>query len=366
VDLIAAAAARFSTGYAAARQRFRIAAEKAGGSLRSYDNPNRGPDGEALATDCAWFGPADAEKVLVILSGTHGVEGFCGAGVQLDWLEEGNAGALPAGHGALLVHAVNPHGFAWIRRVTEENVDLNRNFVDFAAPLPANNAYVELADALVPRAFTDAEWQAAEVKIAAYCEAHGQNAFHAARSAGQYTHPDGVFYGGAAPTWARRTEEAIIADYRFVERRHAAVIDLHTGLGPFGYGELIVTRPLASPSGGRFLAWYDCVTQLGDPNSLATLRAGLCGLKWEELLGERVTFATIEYGTWPRSTVFRALRRDHCLHSRTNVEWRAERTRQVKADLKEAFFPDSAAWREMVLFRSRQVLRQARDGLAKA
>lgn len=361
-----AAASCFPRDYAQARERFRAAAEAAGGTLRAYDNPNRGPGGEALATECAWFGPEDAGKVLVILAGTHGVEGLCGSGIQLDWLQEGHAGRLPAGHAALLVHAVNPHGFAWLRRVTEENVDLNRNFVDFAGSLPENPAYDELADALVPPALADAAFAAADAKIAAFCKAHGENAFHAARSQGQYKHPDGIFYGGAGPTWARRTEERIIADYRLAERRHVAAIDLHTGLGPFGYGELIVTRPLDSATGRRLLAWYDWVSPLGDPNSPATFRAGLCGLKWEEKLGERVTFATLEFGTRPRRTVFSALRADHTLHSRTNVDWQAERTQRIKADLKDAFFPDSAAWREMVLFRGRQVLRQAQSGLTGA
>jgi len=100
VDLLAAANLRFPADYGQSRQRFRAAAGAAGAELRAYENPHRGPHGEALAVDCAWFGPIAAEKVLVILSGTHGVEGYCGAGVQLDWLEEGNAGRLPPGHAA--------------------------------------------------------------------------------------------------------------------------------------------------------------------------------------------------------------------------------------------------------------------------
>jgi hypothetical protein len=365
VDLLAAIDSRFSADYTTARARFRAAAERAGGVLRAYDNPHRGPGGEALVTDCAWFGPKDAGKVLVILSGTHGVEGFCGSGLQLDWLEEGNAAALPAGHAALLVHAVNPHGFAWIRRVTEENVDLNRNFIDFSQKLPENPDYDALADALVPPALSGPGWDKAEAKIAAFRAARGDAAFHAARSAGQYKFADGLFFGGTGPTWARRTEEAIIADYDLAKRRHVAAIDLHTGLGPFGYGELIVMQPLDSAAGKRFIGWYDCVSPMGDPNSPATTRAGVCPPYWEERLGDRVTFVTLEFGTRPRWTVFGALRADHWLHAHTNVDWSDAETQRIKADLKDAFFPDSAAWREMVLFRGRQVLRQARDGLRR-
>src|SRR5258708_537425 len=313
MDLLAAADTRFPTDYGDARSRFRRAAETAGGQLRSYRNPTSGPLGEALACDCAWFGPEDAAKVLVIMSGTHGVEGFCGTGVQLDWLEEGNAAALPEGHAALLIHAINPYGFAWIRRVTEENVDLNRNFLDFAAKLPENPAYDELADALVPSALSGTVFAAAEAKIAAFRAKHGDAAFHAARSAGQYTHENGLFYGGTGPTWARRTEEAIIADYRLTSRRHGAMIDLHTGLGPFGYGELIVMPALDSEHGRRLQEWYDCVSRMGDPNSPATTRSGLGPQHWEAALGERATIATLEYGTRPRWTVFAALRADHSL-----------------------------------------------------
>jgi hypothetical protein len=364
VDILAAADVRFSADYEAARVRFLEAAEKAGGALRAYENPHRGPMGETLVTDCAWFGPRDAEKVLAIMSGTHGVEGFCGSAIQLDWLEEGHAGRLPKGHAALLIHAINPHGFAWLRRVTEENVDLNRNFMDYAQPLPENPAYDELADALVPAALSGPEWEKAEAKIAAFRATKGDAAFHAARSAGQYKHANGIFFGGTAPTWARRTEEAIIADYRLAERRHVAGIDLHTGLGPFGYGELIVMPRLDSAHGKRLVEWYECVTQMGDPNSVASTRSGLGPQRWEEMLGDRVTFATLEYGTRPRWAVYTALRADAWLHAYTNVDWGAKETQRIKADLKDAFFPDTPAWREMVIFRARQVLRQALDGLA--
>jgi hypothetical protein len=364
MNLETAAATRFSADYREARSRFCDAAETAGAALRSYRNPNTGPRGEALASDCAWLGPEDAEKVLVVMSGTHGVEGFCGSGVQLDWLAEGNAARLPPGHAALLIHAINPYGFAWIRRVTEENVDLNRNFVDFAAPLPTNPAYDALADALVPPALSGPEFDKADAVIAAFHAEHGEAAFHAARAAGQYAHPNGIFYGGTGPTWAWRTEEAIIADHRLAARRHVAMIDFHTGLGPFGYGELIVMPGLDSAHGRRLMGWYESVTQIGDPNSVASTRAGLGPQRWEELLGERGTIATLEYGTRSRWTMFSVLRADHWLHAYTNVDWDAAETRRIKAAIKDAYFPDSATWREMVLFRARQVLRQAGHGLA--
>ena len=61
-----------------------------------------------------------------------------GTGRYAEWL---GARALPADTGALLVHAINPYGFAWTRRVNEDNADLNRNFRDFAMPAPVSPAY---------------------------------------------------------------------------------------------------------------------------------------------------------------------------------------------------------------------------------
>src|SRR5687767_5641351 len=115
----------FSGAYAEARTKFQDAAKAAGASLSSYVHPERGPDGGELATDVAWIGPADAAGVLVLVSGTHGVEGHCGSGAQVDWLRRGEAAHRAPNVAVMLIHAINPYGFAWSRRVTHENVDLN-------------------------------------------------------------------------------------------------------------------------------------------------------------------------------------------------------------------------------------------------
>ena len=112
----------FSADYPEARAKFLKAAADAGGALEAMAHPERGPDGGDLATDVAWFGPRDAAAVLVMISGTHGVEGFCGSGAQVDWLRRGGAGGLPPGVAVLMIHAVNPYGFAWLRRVTQPAV----------------------------------------------------------------------------------------------------------------------------------------------------------------------------------------------------------------------------------------------------
>jgi hypothetical protein len=92
----------------------------------------------------------DAESLLLVCSGTHGNEGFCGSFCQTAFIEEGIIDAWRGAVAVLLVHAVNAYGFSHIRRVTENNVDLNRNFRDFAKPPPENPRYAEIHELLVP------------------------------------------------------------------------------------------------------------------------------------------------------------------------------------------------------------------------
>ncbi|SME88956.1 Protein of unknown function [Tistlia consotensis] len=366
MDLLTAAGTYFAKDYAEARRKFMTACDKAGVKPKSYVNPHAGPNGEELATDVAWFGPEDAKKVLVMVSSTHGVEGFPGSAGQCDWIENGRS-RLPAGVGVLIVHAVNPYGFAWLRRCTEEGVDLNRNWVDFSRPLPENPGYEELHDALVPRSLDEATIEAADRKVKAYREQHGETQLNLARSGGQYSRPGGVFFGGREPTWARRTLERIIADYRLAERDLVAVVDYHTGLGPFGYGEPIADHTPGSVNVKRALAWYgESVTQPRLGTSSSVPKTGLAEYGWERLLGEKVTFVALEYGTYQPPRGMQVLRQDHWLHNETNVDWNDPTTKRIKAEIRAHFAPQMLDWQEMVLFRSRQIQRQALEGLAAA
>lgn len=350
----------FSRSYPEARDKFLAAATAAGAEVRHWPHPLAGPDGGALATDTAWLGPRDAEHVLLVLSGTHGVEGLAGSGPQVDWLRRPDR--LPAATAVLLVHAVNPHGFAWLRRVTEENVDLNRNWVDFDAPLPQNPGYAELHAHYVPRALDAATLQAAEAAIAAFRQAHGEAAERQAHSSGQYTHADGLFYGGRAPTWARRTSEAILAE-ALGRARTVAVVDLHTGLGPYGYGEPICNH---APGGERVARarrwWGPSVTEPLLGTSSSQPKWGLTEFGHERALAHaEMAFVALEFGTFAPPRGAEVLRADAWLW--THGDPRGREAVPIREALRDHFFPPFADWQEMVLFRARQVFRQALEGM---
>ncbi|MFY3309691.1 DUF2817 domain-containing protein, partial [Achromobacter ruhlandii] len=204
-----------------------------------YPVAPRGREGEALATDVALIGDKTATRLLIMTSATHGVEGFCGSGCQLALLDDAEMleRARQAGVALLLVHAVNPHGFSWIARTDEGNVDLNRNAQPFdGQPLPANPEYGRIHELLLPEQWPPSDSN--REQIAAYIAGNGLPAFKQAVTRGQYTHADGLFYGGDRPA-------ASLSNLRRILQQHAAAyrqigwIDVHTGLGPRGHGEKI-------------------------------------------------------------------------------------------------------------------------------
>jgi hypothetical protein len=354
----------FSESYAEARAKFCSAAASAGGAIRSWLNPHgRGPAGEALHLDTARFGPADASRMLVMISSTHGVEGHCGSGAQISWLATGGPAKLPKDTGALLVHAINPYGFAWTRRVNEDNVDLNRNFVDHDKAYPKNEGYLAIADAILPAQWNDSSKAETERVFDAYAQKHGAYGLQGAISSGQYTHPDGIFFGGAKQTWSNRTIRAI-ARQELSQARNVGVIDFHTGLGPFGHGELICAVPSSSKSFASAKAWYG--DEMTSPESGTSTSAVVVGIMTDafpqELPDAQVTPIAIEYGTYSVPEVLGAVRADNWLHHRGDLK--SLLARELKADMKERFFPAGDKWREMVWARADQTIGWALRGLA--
>jgi hypothetical protein len=268
------AEACFSQTYAEARGKFLAAADAAGLDVHAHRHPLLGRDGEELAVDVARFGAADAQRLLVISSGCHGVEGFCGSGVQVAaagrpaW----HAAAQAAGVAVLYVHALNPWGFSWWRRTTQENVDLNRNFVDFSQPLPRNAGY-ELAHAAGAGALAATpEAQQAHRRLHRHPRLP---AFQTAVSQGQHDDPEGLFFAGRDPTWSHLAWRHVLQDH--AQRcAQLAWIDMHTGLGPSGHGERIFSARDDAATLARARAWWGPqVTSIYDGSSTSARLSGM-------------------------------------------------------------------------------------------
>lgn len=315
------------------------------------------PQGQALLTDTLWLGSHEAEKVLVLLAGTHGIEGFAGSAIELDHIRLIVAGRLilPPGTALLIVHALTPWGYAWLRRCDEDGVDLNRNAVDFSLPLPENAGY----DALRPALFaTDTAQRRAA--FAEYEKRHGRIALEIAISAGQYNDPQGPFYGGNTLSHGRLVTEDLIEKYK-LQDRSLGVIDLHSGLGPYGYGEIICDHPLSSPGVQVAQRWYGAAVTLPALGTSSSVpKTGLMDYIWHGIMNENSCHVTLEFGSYSTDRLFEVLLRDHQLWAQEKNS--SERLAHGEQMLKH-FCPDDDAWRASVLFRARQVIAQALQGL---
>lgn len=354
----------FSATYSEARQAFLDAACAAGAAIDSHRHPERGAEGEELATDIARLGPAAPRRVLFTMSATHGVEGFCGSGVQTGALRSGLYRRLPGDTAVVLIHAINPWGFSWLARTTHENVDLNRNHVDHDAPRPANEGYRQLQAAICPEAWDEEARHTAQAALDAYGRQHGAMALQQAVSGGQYSHPQGVFFGGHAPCWSAGVLAATVARHA-AGARQLAFIDYHTGLGPYGHGEIISDHMLADPGHARLEAWLGAaeVTSTDDGSSVSAPLTGTNSACVARAAPQAaLTMATPEFGTYSTAEVLDSLRADCWLARRGDP--RSARGRAIKAEIRRCFYPDADDWKAMVWERACDIERRFMAGLA--
>jgi hypothetical protein len=354
----------FSASYAEAREKFLAAAQARGLEVESHVLPDlAGAGGETLATDVARFGPANAERVLLVTSGTHGVEGFCGSGCQVHLLRDELAWATAskANVAIVLCHAVNPYGFSHVRRVNEDNVDLNRNFLDFGRPLARNEAYAEVHAFMLPD-----RWPpdgAAQAALGGYVQARGRAALQRALTGGQADFADGLFYSGREPTWSNRTLRGILRKHLAGARR-VVWIDIHTALGPWGHGEKIYAGRDDAATLERTRAIFGAdVTSFYDGSSAsAEVRGIACHAALDECPSIEYAGIGLEYGTLPLDAVLDALRADHWLanHPEASGDQRAA----IKRAMRDAFYDGSPQWQAMVCGQARVAALQAVKGLA--
>ncbi len=353
----------FPSDYRAARAAFVTAAEAADLGVTSRVHPKtHGMDGKPLFLDVARAGPRDAKRALLLISGTHGVEGYFGSGVQTGLLRQGLAKRIPKGVKLVLLHALNPFGFSWNRRVNEHNADINRNFVDYAHP-PANEAYDRLAEAIAPRTISPQAIKRANAALCGYAARYGSFALQAAVSRGQYRHPDGLYFGGTQESWSASMLKDVFRE-ELSGTDELVVIDFHTGLGAPGAAEMISEDLPDAPAYARAKTMWGALVRSSQTGE--SLSASLSGTVdsgvalW--MKGKALTFAALEVGTQPLRDTFDALREDNWLHAHACLDHRAARA--IKKKIRAAFYPDTDEWKRKAWRSAEAVVAQACAALA--
>jgi hypothetical protein len=355
----------YAANYTRARAKFLKAAQAAKAGMRSFIHPDKtAPDGAPLAIDVACFGDRKAPRQALFISGTHGQEGFSGSAVQVGWMGSGGPAGLPKDVGVVLVHGLNPYGFAHFTRTTENNVDLNRNFIDRAsAAAPANPHYETLHADLLIRDWNDAENARVDRAMAAFTDRHGRDALFDTLARGQYLHRDGLMYGGREREWSNRTLETIVQE-TLAGAEKVAFIDWHTGIGEYGKPFFLCFNEPGSELFRRACDWWGKENVDGvRPHGME--RPSYTGLVFngvQRFLGNRqMCGAVIEFGTRGLG-MRRVLRLDQWLRRQDGLD--PDVQAGLQNDMMDAFCPFDGQWRKDTLETGLRLTGQALAGLA--
>jgi len=286
----------------------------------------------------------------------HGVEGFLGSAIQLALLEsEERHWQPPEGVALILLHALNPFGFAQLRRANEDSVDLNRNFLTAAkgdTPVyqGCHPLYPRLDPLLNPP--HPPRWYGPFLPYALFAllryRGSDRTALRQAIAGGQYEFPKGLFFGGRGPS---RTQELLRQHLpEWVGgAEHVLHLDVHTGLGPWGKLQLLLDASLSLERqqwlAGRFGA--DVVSlpaastaPAGDYYTARGELGGFCQRLFPDRLYDPIC---AEFGTYSAVKVIGALRAENQAYHWGCPD--AAGTRRARARLREVFAPANREWR---------------------
>lgn len=351
----------FSDTYAEAREKFIAAANEAQATITSYEQAEKGPNGERLFIDFATVGPDDAENAIIIVSGTHGVEAFCGAGIQVNILSNPDELAKYADTKIVFLHGHNPYGWAWLRRGNQDNIDLNRNYVDFSRRFGSNEAYSEVHKLMLPDDFDVSATNA----IDSWVEEHGQAHFFTVALTGQRIDPNGIFYGGLEHAWATKTVSKALPTFVKNQKR-VCLIDVHTGMGGYAGALILHAYEPGSTNSDRFNDWYeDKVTnemEGVDTSEIEYDNSGAIATALDDLLPDHETLGVvIEYGVVDLRRTIDSLVADNWLHAKGDLG--SDQAKAIKQENLDCLYGNTDDWKRKVWEHSSWMIESTAKGL---
>ncbi len=334
--------ASFLSTFEECQNSFLELARLSGGELRSF--PISGLSFETLYLPSK----TPKNKLLILTSGIHGIEGYTGSALQRHFLQEKHDDL-----GILVIHGINPYGFKHFRRVTEKNVDLNRNF-DVSPELfqNTNPGYESVSSFLNPPSrYSRLEFYP---KAFANILKHGMDNLRKAILRGHYQYPQGIFFGGKAfePQVSLIRDEVLRVSEGYEK---VLLVDLHTGYGQRGKLHLFGDRsPFIDPAYMQEV-FGDLAIDYGQEKDFYSITGGFT-VFLAKLFHQKAKFAGIvfEFGTIDSHKPKGSL---ESLYRMIN-ENQKSRTTEDRKDFLEMFYPQDKAWRAKVLMQFEETLKE--------
>jgi hypothetical protein len=313
------------------------------------------------------------ERLLVLITGLHGIEGFVGAVILRQFVDEFLPRLEPASAGLLVVHAMNPWGMQHRRKVNAQNVDLNRNFL--LAPQqfdPAFNPdYARLKPFIGPERPVGTPVRTAArfaLGLVGTLRSHGTAVLQRASLLGQYRDPRGMYYGGTG-----LTQEAQVL-FRLLRQsvpryRSVTLLDMHSGYGP-RFQMSLVHSPREARSGQELRQRFDYPRVLkADDRDFYAMRGDmvdtLCALAEADWPDVHLYASSFEFGTFGDSTLslarsLRAMILENQLHHYGTRSDAA--ARWIHREFAALYRPDDPRWWD----KAKADARQAFEGILRA
>lgn len=176
-------------------------------------------------------------NLIVLTTGVHGIEGYIGAVMLEVFFEEIYPTLDTADTGILVVANVNPYGMKYLRRYNENNVDLNRNFIEDweSFDLSSNKEYPKVDKFLQPEGeIKNAFWHEVGfyLKLAKEAIFTGADTISDALLTGQYEYAEGVYYGGTEDQASTTYLKGVFAEALDGAYENIVHVDVHSGYGP--------------------------------------------------------------------------------------------------------------------------------------
>ena len=309
-----------------------------------------------------------ANTLLILTSGVHGVEAFTGSALQNLFLTSLLADIPRDELSILLIHSINPYGFKYLRRVSENNVDLNRNFsADTALFGSANPGYRDLEKVLNPQqplalnslrhywSILDIIWRIVRYSIKPLRQAVLQ---------GQYEFPYGLYFGGNKPEPQTEILRNLISKFSPGPKR-VMLVDIHTGYGAKGKLHLFGSSGL-NPQTTNALkhVFSDYPIDTGNDKDFYSINGEMPNFIGT-LLNPDVLFLpmTFEFGTLDSQTMLGSLKSIRNMIAENQGHHHGYATDKdrsaVQKRIAEMYYPDDPLWQNAVVTQTRDLLPKA-------
>jgi len=356
----------FSDSYREARKRFLDSIEELkekGFEILQEELPLnlKGPEDEDLIIDLAVVGSLESENLLLYSSGIHGVEGFAGSAIQLSVLDKLKNQSPFTDYCIVFIHIINPYGMAWHRRVNENNVDLNRNFLTRHEGEPEGYKLIDsfINPQSIPNKFDPFFLINGLRLLLKYGFTNVKQWF----AQGQYKRAQSLQFGGDK---IQKGPELLLdwLEKNLKNIKKAFGIDLHTGLGPSGYDTILVPDDISSSD-------YQILQKLFGDHVAALDPSKSVGYKITGDIHSGIVkqFSSIEwlcitqeFGTYNPARVFKNLRAENRWTQNNNLnDEKLVLDHWSRKNLLNTFNPEDSVWQEKIINRGIEIFNIAQS-----